>query len=86
MKWKGGNVAGKLPRGWQRWQLGERLSWLRGYNGYTLSLSKAAKEMGLTKAHLWELEDGRASNPTLKTLLAICRVYDISIQKLTEGL
>lgn len=74
----------KLPKDWKEYLLSYRLIRLR--ETAEMSLSEAAREIGCTKAHLWSLEDGRANNPTLNTLLAICRVYDISIQKLTEGL
>lgn len=50
------------------------------------SLSQAAREIGISKGHLWELEDGRQDNPTLKLLLQVCKVYDISIRTLLEGM
>lgn len=65
-------------------KLGARIRKLREARGQ--SLSAAARDLKLTKAHLWELEMGLARNPTLKTLLALCKEYDITIQELTEGL
>jgi transcriptional regulator with XRE-family HTH domain len=73
-----------VPRFWGDMTVGARLQWLRSRAG--ISLSEAGRQAKITKAHLWELEDGRATNPGLKTMLALCRVYDISIQKLVTGL
>lgn len=64
--------------------LGARLKILRAEQ--ECSLSEAAREMGYTKSHLWDLESGRSDNPTLSTIFAICRVYDISVQELLSGL
>jgi transcriptional regulator with XRE-family HTH domain len=49
-----------------------------------LSLSKAAAKVGITKAHLWELEDGRAVNPTIKTLAGLARAYGTSVSYLAH--
>lgn len=43
-----------------------------------LSLSEAARRAGMTKAHLWQLEDGRSDNPTAKTLKALADLYSVS--------
>jgi len=64
--------------------IGDRLKVLRAETD--MSLSAAAKKLHITKAHLWDLESGRSANPTLKTVLAICRVYDISVQELLRGI
>ena len=64
--------------------LGRRLSVLRERKN--LKLTDAAKQLHIAKGHLLDLEVGRSANPTLKTLLAICDVYDITIQELTAGL
>jgi transcriptional regulator with XRE-family HTH domain len=77
-------IAGYRDGEFKRLPLDERLSALRERDG--ISLSKAARKIGITKAHLWDLEQGRSANPTLKTVLAICAVYDITVQMLTAGL
>lgn len=73
-----------LPRSFRKMPFGERLRHVRERAGD--SLSECAAELGITKGYVWEMERGTASNPTLKIVLAICRVYDISIQEMTEGL
>jgi transcriptional regulator with XRE-family HTH domain len=37
-----------------------------------MSLADVAKRAGSTKAHIWSLEHGRSSNPTLGLILALC--------------
>lgn len=44
-----------------------------------LSLSQAAGLAGLTKAHLWELEQRRACNPCVSTLVGLSRAYGASL-------
>jgi transcriptional regulator with XRE-family HTH domain len=72
------------PDTWCRWPLSKRLVYLR--KRIDISLSEAARRLGINKGHLWELEADRTANPRLSTLLSIARVYDVSIQTLTEGL
>lgn len=40
-----------------------------------LSLSKAARMVGCSKAHLWELEAGRAHNPGIQLLTKAASIY-----------
>ena len=51
----------------------------------SLSLSQAAAKIGCTKAHLWELEAGRADNPGIKLLDAIGRTYAINVEYLAAA-
>lgn len=44
---------------------------------YGDSLSEAAKDLGLTKPHLWELEKGKSANPGVKILNKIRKIYHI---------
>lgn len=53
--------------------LGGKLKALR--KAAHLSLSEVAARAGVTKAHLWELEAGRATNPGVKTLYRIAVAY-----------
>lgn len=46
------------------------------------SLQKLADRSGLSKAHVWELEQGRAKNPTISSLLAIGRATGRSVSEL----
>lgn len=43
------------------------------------SLSKAAKLIGVSKAHLWELESGGSRNPTIQVLAGIATAYDLDV-------
>lgn len=36
-----------------------------------MSLQDVADEAGITKAHVWDLEQGRARNPSVQTLLGL---------------
>lgn len=56
-----------------------RIRLKRGRKDAKVSLSEAAHRIGCTKAHLWELEDGRADNPGLKLLRSIAKVYGVSV-------
>ncbi|MEC9358221.1 MAG: helix-turn-helix domain-containing protein [Pseudomonadota bacterium] len=55
--------------------MGQKLCVAREHAGY--SLSAAAGLLGMSKAQLWELEAGRQTNPTLKTMLALMRCYGL---------
>lgn len=47
-----------------------------------LSLQEVADRAGVTKAHIWDIEQGNANNPTIKTALAICDALRCSLQDL----
>jgi len=49
-----------------------------------LSLSEAAARVGCTKSHLWDLEQGRSDNPTIKTLTGIAQAFGESLSYLSE--
>lgn len=51
----------------------------RSREHYELSLSEAAEMVGCTKSYLWELEQGRALNPTIKTLAGLASAYDLDL-------
>lgn len=44
-----------------------------------LSLQKAANLIGCTKPHLWDLEQGRAANPSIRILLGMARAYRVRL-------
>lgn len=46
------------------------------------SLQKLADRSGLSKAHVWEMEQGRSKNPTVSSLLAIGRATGRSVSEL----
>lgn len=55
----------------------EILKHLRSKGGFTYG--KLSKLSGVTKAQLFDLEAGNQKNPTLKTMLAIAKAYDLTI-------
>jgi transcriptional regulator with XRE-family HTH domain len=46
------------------------------------SLQDVATEVGASKAHIWDLETGRASNPTIDLLTKLSRCFDVSVAEL----
>ena len=50
-----------------------------------LSLSEAARQIGMTKAHLWQIESGGATNPTLRVAAGIRRVLCVSAKALLDA-
>jgi len=46
-----------------------------------VSLAKAAEESGISKPHIWELETGRQSNPTIRVFGALCNYYGVDKRK-----
>lgn len=47
-----------------------------------LSLQQLADKVGATKAHIWEMEQGRSQNPSLALLTSLARALDVSIKML----
>jgi transcriptional regulator with XRE-family HTH domain len=47
-----------------------------------LSLEDVARLAGCTKSHVWDIEQGKASNPTVKTALALCAALRCSLSNL----
>lgn len=43
-----------------------------------LSLDDVAKASGMTKSHIWELEQGRSRNPTVRTVWSIAAALGTS--------
>lgn len=50
-----------------------------------LSLQDLATRAGITKAHLWDLEQGRSVNPTIQTLAGLAAALAIPFGILAEG-
>ena len=46
------------------------------------SLQKLADAIGASKAHIWDLETGRATNPSLEVLQKLSSVLDVPIASL----
>jgi transcriptional regulator with XRE-family HTH domain len=46
------------------------------------SLQDVATEVGASKAHIWDLETGRANNPTIDLLTKLSRCFNVSVAEL----
>lgn len=60
--------------------LGARLKQLRMKNG--LSLQQVADAVGVSKAHIWDLETGKSANPGMELLTALAAHYETSVATL----
>ena len=47
-----------------------------------LSLDEVAQRSGCTKSHIWEMEQGRSRNPTIRMALALCDTLQCSLNSL----
>ena len=48
-----------------------------------LSLQDVADRADLSKSHIWELEQGRARNPTVDTAVRLARAFGVSLDYMT---
>lgn len=48
-----------------------------------LSLQAVADRAGLSKSHVWELEQGRSRNPTVDTAVRLARAFGVSLDYMT---
>jgi transcriptional regulator with XRE-family HTH domain len=46
------------------------------------SLQDVATEVGASKAHIWDLEKGHSTNPTIELLSALAKCFDVSVAEL----
>ncbi len=60
-----------------------RLARLRLEKG--LTLQEVADAVGCSKTHIWELEQGRAGNPTISLAAELARYYGVSLDWLVWG-
>lgn len=61
-------------------KLAKKAKALRKVHGF--SLDEAAVRIGVTKSHLWDFEQGRAVNPTLRMLQGLSDGYGIPLTQL----
>lgn len=61
--------------------IGEKLFSLRQKSG--ASLQQVADKVGVSKAHVWELEKGRSKNPSFELVRKLAAHYGVSIDVLT---
>lgn len=57
--------------------LGDRIHALRIKQGWTLQ--ELADRVECSKSHVWELENGKNSNPTLAAIRAVARAFGVAI-------
>jgi DNA-binding XRE family transcriptional regulator len=50
-----------------------------------LSLQDVADRAGITKSHMWELEQGRAVNPTVRTVHGLAKALGIPFVSMAAG-
>lgn len=50
-----------------------------------LSLQEAADRAGITKSHMWELEQGRAVNPTIWTVYGLSKALGVPFISMAAG-
>jgi transcriptional regulator with XRE-family HTH domain len=48
------------------------------------SLQEIADAVGASKAHIWELETGRARNPSIELLTKLAKTFDVSVSDLID--
>jgi transcriptional regulator with XRE-family HTH domain len=65
----------------KRVSIGEKLFSLRQKSGE--SLQGVADKVGVSKAHVWELEKGRSKNPSFEMVRKLAAHYGVSIDVLT---
>ena len=44
-----------------------------------LTLQQVADAVGSTKPHIWDLENGKANNPTIKLAYKIAAIFEASV-------
>ena len=62
-------------------QIGERLFSLRQKSGE--SLQAVADAVGVSKAHVWELEKGRSANPSFELVRKLSQHFGVGLDVLT---
>lgn len=62
-------------------EIGEHLFSLRQKSGK--SLQEVADKVGVSKAHIWELEKGRSKNPSFDLVRRLASHYGVSVDVLT---
>jgi len=63
--------------------LGEKIKELR--IAHNESLQQLAEAIGISKAHLWELERNNSQNPSLETLKNLAQHFKVSIDSLVDN-
>lgn len=61
--------------------MAKRCADLREQHG--LSLQAVADRAGLSKSHVWDMEQGRSRNPTVDTAVRLARAFGVSLDYMT---
>jgi transcriptional regulator with XRE-family HTH domain len=64
--------------------LASKLKELRAKNGE--SLQKVADSVGVSKAHIWDMERGESANPSLELLKKIAEHFNVTVAYLADDL
>lgn len=64
-------------------KLGENIRFLRAGKGWTLS--DLARQSGISKAYISDLENGSAGRPNIQYVYSIARALDTTLQELLDG-
>lgn len=62
--------------------LGSKLKILRQKKGE--SLQQVANSVGISKAHVWEMEKGSSSNPGIELLTRLAKHFNVSVAYLID--
>ena len=62
-------------------QIGERILSLRQKSGQ--SLQQVADAVGVSKAHVWELEKGRSANPSFELVRKLAQHFGVGLDVLS---
>jgi transcriptional regulator with XRE-family HTH domain len=49
-----------------------------------MSLQDVAEEVGVSKAHIWDLETGRSKNPSMELVVNIAKCFGVSVSYLMD--
>lgn len=69
-------TVGRPAREFDGAALGNRIKLLRALR--RMSLDEVGQAAGLTKSHVWELEQGRSRNPTVNAVWGLARALSVS--------
>jgi transcriptional regulator with XRE-family HTH domain len=73
--------VGQLPTGVEG--LGAEIA--RARADARMSLDEVARAAGLTKSHVWELEQGRARNPTIRAVSGLATALGVPFLRLAQA-
>lgn len=54
-------------------------------NRLKLSLQDVADRAGISKAHMWEIEQGRSVNPSVRTVYGLAKALGVSFVSMAAG-